>query len=107
MENLYPDFTKRGGLLPVVVQDVESGEVLMLAYADEEAYQKTIETGLATYYSTSRKELWVKGLTSGNTQQTKAVLIDCDNDALLYKVIQQGQGACHTGNKTCFYRSIL
>ena len=103
---IKPNFDKRGGMLPVITQDEKSREVLMLAYANQEAYELTLKTGIATYYSTSRNEIWVKGKTSGDTQIIKEILIDCDEDALLYKVIQQGKGACHTGERTCFYRSI-
>lgn len=103
---IKPDFDKREGLLPVITQDAMTGEVLMLAYANQEAYDLTLKTGEATYFSTSRKEIWIKGKTSGNVQIVKEVLIDCDQDALLYKVIQQGKGACHTGERSCFYRSI-
>lgn len=106
MENIEPDFEKRGGLLPVVVQCFESEDVLMLAYANKEAYEKTLKTKVATYYSTSRNEIWVKGATSGNIQIVKEMLMDCDGDALIYRVLQQGQGACHTGNRKCFFRSI-
>lgn len=103
---IKPDFDKRGGLLPVIAEDATTSEVLMLAYANQEAYEQTLKTGTATYFSTSRKEIWVKGKTSGDMQIVKEVLIDCDGDALLYRVIQQGKGACHTGERTCFYRSI-
>ena len=101
------NFEKRGGLLPVITQDVKSGEVLMLAYANKYAYEKTLKTGIATYYSTSRNELWIKGKTSGNIQFVKEVWIDCDNDALLYKVIQKGNVACHTGNRSCFFKKSI
>ena len=93
------------GLIPVVVQDYVNGEVLMLAYMNEEAYNKTLETGIMTYYSRSRQELWVKGLTSGHFQYVGSLDIDCDNDTILAKVRQVG-AACHTGNRTCFYRNI-
>jgi len=93
------------GLIPVVVQEVSTREVLMLAYANEEAILKTIETGNAHYYSRSRKKLWMKGETSGNVQKVKEILYDCDEDALIYLVEQKGP-ACHTGNKTCFYRKL-
>ena len=93
------------GLVSVVVQDSGSGEVLMLAYANREAVEKTLETGLAHYYSTSRKKLWLKGESSGNTQKVGEVLVDCDGDALIYKVEQKG-GACHKGYRTCFYRKF-
>jgi len=94
------------GLIPAIVQDANSGEVLMVAYMNEEALKKTIETGYTHFYSRSRKKLWKKGETSGHTQQVKEILIDCDNDALLVKVHQNGPGACHTGHRSCFYRSL-
>ncbi len=103
---IKPNFEKRGGLLPVIAQDNETNEILMIASVNEEAYEMTLKTGIATYYSTSRNEIWVKGKTSGDIQIIKEVLIDCDEDALLYKVIQQGKGACHTGERSCFYRKI-
>jgi len=94
----------KDGLIPVVVQDV-SGEVLMLAYANEEAIRKTIETGFAHYYSRSRKKLWMKGETSGNLQRVLEIRVDCDCDSLLYIVEQKGN-ACHTGNRSCFFRRL-
>lgn len=94
-----------GGLLPAVAQDVESGEVLMLAYVTPEAVERTQETGLAHYHSRSRDELWQKGATSGHVQQVREVRVDCDGDALLYLVDQEG-GACHTGYGSCFYRTL-
>ena len=93
------------GLYTVVVQDEKNGEVLMLAYANREAIQKTVETGLAHYFSTSRKKLWLKGESSGNTQKVSEILADCDLDAFIYKVEQKG-GACHKGYRSCFYRKI-
>jgi len=93
------------GLVPVVVQDAKTKEVLMLAYANEEALRKTFETGYAHYWSRSRKKLWMKGETSGNVQKVVEVRIDCDNDAILYIVEQKGV-ACHTGNYSCFYRRL-
>lgn len=101
------DDLKKGpdGLVPVIVQDYEDQEVLMLAYMDQEAYEKTLETGTMTYYSRSRKELWIKGLTSGHFQYVKELRIDCDNDTILAKVEQIG-AACHTGNRSCFYREL-
>ncbi|MDO4297532.1 MAG: bifunctional phosphoribosyl-AMP cyclohydrolase/phosphoribosyl-ATP diphosphatase HisIE [Lachnospiraceae bacterium] len=98
--------TGSDGLLPVVVQDYKTQEVLMVAYMNQEAYGMTIRTGRMTYWSRSRKELWVKGLTSGHFQYVRELCIDCDNDTLLAKVAQVG-AACHTGNRSCFYRSIL
>ena len=97
------NFDERG-LVPVVTQDALSGEVLMLAYANQEALSKTLETSQAHYYSRSRNELWRKGATSGNTQEVTEVRVDCDEDALLYRVKQSGP-ACHTGERSCFYRS--
>ena len=94
------------GLVPVVVQDWENNQVLMVAYMNEEAYNHTLETGRMTYYSRSRNELWEKGLTSGHFQYVKALMIDCDNDTILARVSQVG-AACHTGNRTCFYREMV
>jgi phosphoribosyl-AMP cyclohydrolase len=93
------------GLLPAVAQDATSGDVLMLAYVNREALERTRETGLAHYYSRSRGELWQKGATSGHVQHVRDVRIDCDGDALLYRVDQKG-GACHTGFESCFYRTV-
>ena len=93
------------GLVPAVAQDAETGEVLMLAYADREALERTRETGRAHYYSRSRDELWEKGATSGHTQAVEEVRVDCDADALLY-VVDQAGGACHTGHRSCFYRTV-
>lgn len=92
-------------LLPVVAQSVDSGDVLMLAYASSEAVEQTCETGLAHYYSRSREELWKKGGSSGHLQHVEEIRVDCDGDALLYLVDQDG-GACHTGYESCFYRTI-
>jgi phosphoribosyl-AMP cyclohydrolase len=100
------DFEKIGGLVPVIVQDAVSGEVLMLAFMNEEAWQKTLETGKATYWSRTRQELWIKGGTSGNIQLIKEIRVDCDNDTVLLKVEQVGGAACHTGYRSCFYRKI-
>lgn len=94
------------GLLPVVVQDYKTDEVLMMAYMNKEAYEKTLETGLMTYYSRSRRSLWVKGETSGHYQNVQSLTIDCDLDTMLAKVIQTGV-ACHTGNKTCFFQTVM
>ena len=92
-------------LIPAIAQDAATGEVLMLAYMNEESLAITIETGRATYWSRSRKELWEKGATSGHTQKVLSIAIDCDGDALLLKVEQIG-AACHTGDRTCFHREI-
>lgn len=94
------------GLIPVIVQDYKTDEVLMLAYMNEESYNMTIETGRMTYYSRSRQEIWVKGLTSGHFQYVRSLEIDCDNDTILAKVKQIG-AACHTGNRSCFYRNLV
>lgn len=103
---LQPDFAKCDGLLPVVVQQVDSGDVLMMAYMSPEAYEETLATGQAVYYSRSRGELWRKGETSGHVQHVKQVLLDCDRDTLLLVVDQVGGAACHAGYKSCFYREI-
>jgi phosphoribosyl-AMP cyclohydrolase len=93
------------GLIPVIVQDAMSGEVLMMAYANNEAIQLTQETGFAHYYSRSRKKLWKKGEESGHFQKVVIILTDCDDDCLLYKIEQKG-AACHTGYASCFYRTL-
>lgn len=100
------DFTKMGGLAPAVVQDHETGELLMLAFMNKEAWEATLKTGKATYFSRSRNQLWVKGETSGHVQLVKEIRIDCDNDTVLLKVEQLGGAACHKGYKSCFYRKV-
>lgn len=100
------DFEKGNGLVPAIVQDEGTGDVLMLAYMNEEAYKKTLETGKATFWSRSRKKLWVKGERSGNVQEVKKIYIDCDEDTILLKVHQVGGAACHTGHRSCFYRMM-
>jgi phosphoribosyl-AMP cyclohydrolase len=100
------DFKKMGGLLPAIVQEYETGDVLMLAFMNEDAWEKTLETGKATFYSRTRDTLWTKGSTSGNVQLVKEIRVDCDDDTVLLKVEQVGGAACHTGYKTCFYRKI-
>jgi phosphoribosyl-AMP cyclohydrolase len=100
------DFKKGNGLIPVVVQDAQTRETLMLAYANREAVEKTLSTGFATYWSRSRGKLWVKGETSGHTQKIRSVSADCDYDALLYVVEQKGN-VCHTGAATCFHNKLL
>lgn len=97
-----PDFSK--GLVPAIAQDCETGEVLMLAYMNEEAWRKTLETGEAHYWSRSRGELWRKGGTSGNVQKVRALRLDCDSDAVLLLIEQTGGAACHTGRRSCFFR---
>jgi phosphoribosyl-AMP cyclohydrolase len=101
-----PDFDKGGGLIPVVAQDAAGGEVLMLAYMNEEAWRKTLESGEVHYWSRSRRELWRKGGTSGHIQKLKAARLDCDGDALLVLVDQVGGAACHTGYRSCFFREL-
>ena len=103
--NTKIDFEKNGGLVPVIVQDFETNEVLMLAYMNEEALKKTLESGYAHYFSRSRNKLWKKGESSGHTQEVKEILVDCDNDTLLLKVKQNGV-ACHTGRKSCFFTNL-
>jgi phosphoribosyl-AMP cyclohydrolase len=93
------------GLIPVIVQDAQSREVLMMAYANNEAVRLTQETGFAHYYSRSRKKLWKKGEESGHFQNVKRILTDCDEDCLIYEVEQTG-AACHTGYMSCFYRTL-
>ncbi len=99
------DFNKNNGLVPVVVQDFDSNEVLMLAYMNEESLKKTIDTGFAHYFSRSRNKLWKKGESSGNVQEVKDIFVDCDNDTILLKVKQTGP-ACHTGRKSCFFTNL-
>jgi len=101
------DFAKLGGLVPVVTQDAETNEVLMVAFMNEEAWKHTLKTGKATYYSRSRQCLWIKGETSGNVQWVREIRIDCDNDTVLLKVEQVGGAACHTGHRSCFYRRMV
>ncbi len=100
-----PDFEKRGGLVTVVTQDADSGEVLMVAYMNRTAWAQTLATGTAHYWSTSRNQLWLKGETSGNVQDVKEIRVDCDEDAVLLKVYQRGGAACHLGYKSCFFRT--
>lgn len=98
------DFAKGNGLVPVIVQDYQSGEVLMMAYMNQAAWNKTRRTGKAHFYSRSRGGLWFKGEESGHFQEVKDVLVDCDNDTLLLRVKQRGGGACHMGYRSCFFR---
>ena len=95
-----------GGLLPAITQDYKTGEVLMVAFMNKEAWETTLSTGKATYWSRSRNELWTKGLTSGNIQLVKEILVDCDEDTVLLKVEQVGGAACHTNRRSCFYRKV-
>jgi len=100
------DFNKTGGLVPAIVQDFRTGEILMLAYMNPDAFNATLSTGKATYYSRSRQTLWVKGETSGNMQLIKEIRIDCDDDTVLLKVEQLGDAACHTGHRSCFFKKV-
>lgn len=100
------NFKKMGGLIPAIVQDDKTGEVLMLAFMNRNAWETTLATGKATYYSRTRQELWIKGKTSGNMQMVKEIRIDCDDDTVLLKVDQIGGAACHTGHKSCFYKKV-
>lgn len=99
-----PNFNKTDGLIPAIVQDAETKDVLMLAYMNRESWEKTLSTGKATFWSRSRQKLWVKGESSGHVQMVKAVYIDCDDDTVLLQVDQIGGAACHTGHRSCFYR---
>lgn len=111
-ERICPQFQKRDGILPVAVQESSTGQILMLASINEEAFRYSIENKVAAFYSTSRNKLWVKGETSGNYLQLDKVLIDCDQDAFVYKVTLLKGGVCHTFNehgenrKACFYRAL-
>ncbi len=94
------------GLIPAIIQDIKTSEVLMMAYMNEESLKKTVDGGKTCFWSRSRQEFWTKGETSGNVQLVKEILYDCDEDTLLVKVEQVGKGACHTGERTCFFRRI-
>ena len=100
------NFDKGGGLLPAIVQDHVTNEILMMAYIDDEAWQKTLETGKAHYFSRSRKKLWLKGESSQHYQLIKEILVDCDEDTVIYRVEQLGKAACHKGYRSCFYRCV-
>ena len=100
------DFDKQGGVVPVIAQDDETGEVLMVAYMNQEAFTETLRTGRVCYFSRSRNRLWRKGEESGNVQEVRAVYVDCDADTLLVKVHQIGGGACHEGYRSCFFRQV-
>jgi len=100
------DFEKTGGLIPAIVQDYETGEVLMLAYINKEAWETTLSTEKATYFSRSRQKLWIKGETSGNMQIVREIRIDCDDDTVLFKVEQIGGAACHKGYRSCFFKKV-
>jgi phosphoribosyl-AMP cyclohydrolase len=100
------DFDKAGGLVPAVAQDADTGQVLMLAWMNREAFEETVRTGRAVYFSRSRKKLWRKGEESGHVQHVKGVFVDCDADTVLLKVTQVGGAACHEGYASCFFREL-
>jgi phosphoribosyl-AMP cyclohydrolase len=100
------NFEKADGLIPAIVQDHKTGELLMLAYMNQDAWEATLSTGNATYYSRSRQKLWVKGEISGHLQRVKEIRIDCDDDTVLLKIEQIGGAACHTGHRSCFHKKI-
>ena len=100
------DFDKMGGLVPAIIQDAETNQVLMLAYMNPIAWEKTLETGKAWFYSRSRDKQWMKGEESGNIQIVKEVYVDCDDDTILLKVEQVGKAACHKGYTSCFFRKL-
>src|SRR6059036_3128683 len=100
------DFAKAGGLVPAIAQDTATGQVLMLAWMNQEAFEETVRTGRAVYFSRSRNRLWRKGEESGNVQEVKEIYIDCDADAVLLKVNQIGGAACHEGYPSCFFRRV-
>jgi len=98
------DFAKGGGLIPAIAQDWKTGEVLMLAYINEESWNETLKSGVATYWTRSRQKLWKKGETSGNVQVIKEIYVDCDEDTVIFKIDQVGGAACHEGYRSCFFR---
>ena len=100
------DFTKAGGFVTAIAQDEQTDEILMVAFMNEEAFRRTLETGEAVYWSRTRQKLWHKGEESGNTQKVKAIYIDCDGDVVLMKVEQRGGAACHTGRRSCFFNKL-
>ena len=100
------DFEKSGGLVPAIAQDHQTGEVLMMAWMNREAFEETVRSRRAVYFSRSRQKLWRKGEESGNVQEVREILLDCDNDTILLKVHQIGGAACHEGYKTCFFRRL-
>ncbi len=100
------DFSKGDGLIPAIAQDYQTGEVLMLAYINEESWNETLKTGNATYWTRSRQKLWRKGEESGNVQVVKEILVDCDADTVIFKIDQIGGAACHKGYRSCFFRKL-
>lgn len=107
MKNIDIDFGKGDGLVPAIIQDYQSGEVLMLGFMNQEALQKTLESGWVYFWSRNRKKLWMKGEESGNKLKVKKIFVDCDSDAILMKVQLIGTSVCHTGNQTCFYQKAI
>src|SRR5215213_8259213 len=103
---MQPDFDRAGGLVAAIAQDADTGQVLMMAWMNREAYEETLRTGRAVYFSRSRSRLWRKGEESGNVQEVREVYIDCDNDTILLKVHQIGGAACHEGYPSCFFRRV-
>ncbi len=103
---ITPNFDKMGGLVPAIAQDYKTGEVLMLAFMNQQAWEATLSTGKATYWSRTRQELWVKGQTSGNQQRVKEIRLDCDEDTVLLKIEQLGGATCHTGHRSCFHKIV-
>ncbi len=107
MNNIIIDFEKGNGLVPAIIQNYKSGEVLMLGFMNQEAVKRTRETGLVHFYSRSRQKLWMKGEESGNKLKVKKIYTDCDTDAILIKVELIGTAVCHTGRKSCFFKELL
>jgi len=103
---IEPNFNKSDGLIPAIVQDAETKDVLMLAYMNKDSWEATLQTGKATFWSRSRQKLWLKGESSGHVQIIKNIFIDCDDDTILLQVEQLGGVACHTGHRSCFYRKL-
>ena len=106
MDNLKDIKFDANGLVPTIVQEADTGEVMMMAYMNADSIQMTLESGYTHFWSRSRQEFWKKGETSGSTQEVKELLYDCDGDTLLVRVKQNGSGACHTGERTCFFRTL-
>ena len=100
------DFEKSGGLIPAIAQDADDGAILMMAYINREAWEETLSTGRAVYFSRSRNRLWRKGEESGNVQLVREILVDCDGDTVVFKVEQVGGAACHTSHRSCFFRKV-
>ncbi|PKN19924.1 MAG: phosphoribosyl-AMP cyclohydrolase [Deltaproteobacteria bacterium HGW-Deltaproteobacteria-6] len=103
---IEPNFNKTDGLVPAIVQDAETKDILMLAYMNKESWEQTLQSGKATFWSRSRQKLWLKGESSGHVQIVKDIYIDCDDDTILLQVEQLGGAACHTGHRSCFYRKL-